>query len=129
MNLKYRENLINFMDLPFPDCTLDDFRKVCDMMELPFFEVRTDFNPFCEPHKDVSTNVYPNCSAFLGTLPDWLGRNYDYDNDRLMNFYPVCGIEDGFFSLSDSNSHSKYVLTFVCTDFAVLVNTVYFIID
>lgn len=109
--------------------TLLDFYKVCKQREFPFFVVKIIDNPYEQHQRTETYFTYINVDEFKESLPSWLGRNYDYVNDRATEYYDIPGIDDGEFEVTGSNSYSSYHLHFqVCMN-CVVVNFNFSILD
>ena len=131
LNIFYRKTIFETIGLEEDgtDYTLDDFGKACEVMQLPFFEVKEENNPFAEPHSRTETKIYQSYKEFRKSMPEWSAREYDYENDRPTWYYQIKGISSGYFELSASNSSCNYKWFFVVTDTAVLVKTIYTLTD
>ena len=102
--------------------TLNDFIHICDTLKLAFFEVEVTLNPFAEPHRVVNHKVYESATEYRKTMPDWSGREYDYENDRILGYYHIPGIEKGCFEVTASNKSTSYKWAFEIVGQCVVVH-------
>ena len=93
------------------------------------FGVKIIDNPYDQSQRTETYFTYINVDEFKESLPSWLGRNYDYVNDRATEYYDIPGIDDGEFEVTGLNSYSSYHLHFqVCMN-CVVVNFNFSILD
>lgn len=127
MNVLYEKMIAD--DYGKSKMTLADFIRVCDVAALPVFEVQVTNNPFAEPHRTTSAKAYNNMSEYRKTMPEWSGREYDYQNDRCAGYYAIEGIHAGDFVLKADNSSSAYEWHFQVLDGCVVIHKKYWITD
>lgn len=111
INKKYL-NLIKNHEL-----TLESFIDVCDVLDLPVFEV-------AECNYDTRhTNTYTSMSEYQKKMPDWAAREYDYEDDCATCYLEYPDIVKGTFTLQDSNSCTYYMWQFVVLEWCVAVHS------
>lgn len=112
------------------ELTFADFMEICTKLDLPVLEVHTVMNPFDVPHVRSTEYVYPGIEEYRRLrMPEWSARNYDYENDRAMEYYSIPEIPEGEFDVFASNSSTSYKWHFVVLPFAVAVHCSIAIID
>ena len=119
LNMLYRKTLVECVAEAY--YTLEDFGKACEIMQLPFFEVKIDGN-------NKTTNMYPSYTEFRASMPKWTAREYDLVNDQPTEYYPIEGISSGYFKIVDTlildeQRQYFYKAEFLATNAAVLVRT------
>ena len=102
--------------------TFKDFIAVCDTLKLTVFEIKTAINPFTEPHRIETHNMFENMSNYRATMPDWSARNYDYENDRVTNWLTIPEVKTGVFDLHCENNSTDYMWHFEIVGNCVVVH-------
>lgn len=123
-NIFFKKIIVDFYKTEH--LTLKDFIDICDMLELPVFEVAITHNSYAEPQgRTVTAKMYDSMSEYRKTMPDWSARAYDYENDRATYYLEYPDIANGEFEINDSNNSSRYLWHFEVAGECVVVHSHY----
>lgn len=126
-NIFYKQMIID--DYDAASLTFGDFIEICDKLALPVFEIENVINPFAEPHNATNYRTYNNMTEYRKSMPDWSARLYDYENDKVLGYYPMQDISSGSFIFTDANNHSSFKWGFLVLAGVVVVHKIWNITD
>ena len=100
--------------------SIADFFDAIDKLNLKFVVLRETYFVY-EDQPKIETTILNSTYEFKQLFPFWYFKYYDYEENKLLGYRMVEGIEDGIFEVSNSNSTDSIISHFIVLEDYVFV--------